>query len=195
MEIEDLINKLVQSTAAQKEANCLQRESNQHWRQELGLPTREPEVSELKWVLVWPAPQQLSAVDQESLGAEQGSSLVEQESLATELELLLSATDKGEEVRIPLPPQPRPPPLRSSPVLLGVVPCPKLLDTLPECPDLPVLDLVPRSVHHHAQSVPWSPTPLPLKLQMSRRNRLTSHTFPRPLTVFTLENQTSLCRS
>ncbi|MGH0130404.1 UNVERIFIED_CONTAM: hypothetical protein FKN15_018301 [Acipenser sinensis] len=47
------------------------------------------------------------------------------------------ATDKGEEVRSPPPPQLRPPPLRSGLALLQVIPCPLLLDTLPVCLDLP----------------------------------------------------------
>ncbi|MGH0166381.1 UNVERIFIED_CONTAM: hypothetical protein FKN15_050252 [Acipenser sinensis] len=181
MEIEDLIKKLEQLTAAQQEANRLQREANRVQRQEWGLPdleVSEPEVSELQPVLakvVWPAPQGSPAVDQESQGAEQGSLVAEQDSPAAELEVLPLATDGGggEEHTSTTAP----------------VPCSILCDTLPECPDLPVLDLVARSVHHQARSVGWSPTPLPLKLQTSQGSRLTSFTFPLPPTVFPLENQ------
>ncbi|MGH0139979.1 UNVERIFIED_CONTAM: hypothetical protein FKN15_017792 [Acipenser sinensis] len=136
MEIEDLIKKLEQSTAAQQEANRLQREANRVQRQEWGLPdleVSEPEVSELQPVLakvVWPAPQGSPAVDQESQGAEQGSLVAEQDSPAAELEVLPLATDGGggEEHTSTTAP----------------VPCSILCDTLPECPDLPVLDLVAR---------------------------------------------------
>ncbi|MGH0152965.1 UNVERIFIED_CONTAM: hypothetical protein FKN15_022809 [Acipenser sinensis] len=53
-----------------------------------------------------------------------------------------------EEVKSIPPPQPRPPPLRSSSAPLRPVPHPLLLDILPVFPDLPVLDLEPRSLQH-----------------------------------------------
>ncbi|MGH0161203.1 UNVERIFIED_CONTAM: hypothetical protein FKN15_058942, partial [Acipenser sinensis] len=100
-----------------------------------------------------------------------------------------------EELKCPAPPQPRPPPQQSSPALVGTVPCPVLVDTLPECMDLPVLDLVPRSGHHQAQLLTWSLAPLPLKPQTSRRGRVTSLAFPLPPAVFPLESQRLLHRS
>ncbi|MGH0141210.1 UNVERIFIED_CONTAM: hypothetical protein FKN15_002554 [Acipenser sinensis] len=73
-----------------------------------------------------------------------------------------------EEVRELPPPQPQPPPVETSPALPCVVPCPGIVDTLPECPDLPTLDLAPRSQHCQAQLFAWSLSQLPLKPQTSR---------------------------
>ncbi|MGH0147435.1 UNVERIFIED_CONTAM: hypothetical protein FKN15_031526 [Acipenser sinensis] len=100
-----------------------------------------------------------------------------------------------EEVKKIPPPQPRPPPLKASPALPCVVPCPGIVDTLPECPDLPTLDLAPRSQHCQAQLFAWSLSQLPLKPQTSRHGSQTSLTLPLPPTVFPLRLQTSLCRS
>ncbi|MGH0159644.1 UNVERIFIED_CONTAM: hypothetical protein FKN15_072632 [Acipenser sinensis] len=66
------------------------------------------------------------------------------------------AENKGEEVKKIPPPQPQPPLLKTSPVLLGTVPCPLLMDTLPVCPDLPALDLEARSLHIGHKSTPGS---------------------------------------
>ncbi|MGH0117505.1 UNVERIFIED_CONTAM: hypothetical protein FKN15_038025 [Acipenser sinensis] len=100
-----------------------------------------------------------------------------------------------EEVKKIPPPQPRPPPLKASPALPCVVPCPGIVDTLPECPDLPTLDLAPRSQHCQAQLFAWSLSQLPLKPQTSRHGSQTSLALPLPPTVFPLRLQTSLCRS
>ncbi|MGH0170678.1 UNVERIFIED_CONTAM: hypothetical protein FKN15_069997 [Acipenser sinensis] len=95
----------------------------------------------------------------------------------TELELLLQKWEQAGEaplspvgVELPSrepegmrklpPPQPRPPPLKTSPVLPAMIPYPLLLDTLPVCLDLPALDLEPRSLHHQPQFHTWFPTPL-----------------------------------
>ncbi|MGH0146565.1 UNVERIFIED_CONTAM: hypothetical protein FKN15_042792 [Acipenser sinensis] len=111
---------------------------------------------------------------------------------------------RGEEPLLPepreevekIPPlQPRPPPLKASPALSCVVPCPGIVDTLPECPDLPTLDLAPRLQHCQAQLFAWSLSPLPLKPQTSRHGSQTSLALPLPPTVFPLRLQTSLRRS
>ncbi|MGH0122139.1 UNVERIFIED_CONTAM: hypothetical protein FKN15_042910 [Acipenser sinensis] len=57
--------------------------------------------------------------------------------------------------------------LRSSPVSLHPVPHPLLQDTLPVFPDLPVLDLAPKSVQHWPQLCPWFPAPLSPSTQTS----------------------------
>ncbi|MGH0167664.1 UNVERIFIED_CONTAM: hypothetical protein FKN15_052876, partial [Acipenser sinensis] len=77
----------------------------------------------------------------------------------------LLATKKGGEVRRPLPPQSQPPPLCHSPVPGGWIPRPGLPDTQAPCLDLWLLGLTPRSWHHQAQEVAWSPAPLPLVAQ------------------------------
>ncbi|MGH0176774.1 UNVERIFIED_CONTAM: hypothetical protein FKN15_026275 [Acipenser sinensis] len=55
-----------------------------------------------------------------------------------------------EEVKSALPPQLKPPTLRAPPAPESSDPCPKLRDTLPKVPDLPLLGLLPRSVLHQA---------------------------------------------
>ncbi|MGH0151842.1 UNVERIFIED_CONTAM: hypothetical protein FKN15_020937 [Acipenser sinensis] len=100
-----------------------------------------------------------------------------------------------EQVRELPPPQPQPPPVETSPALSCVVPCPGIVDTLPECPDLHTLDLAPRSQHCQAQLFAWSLSQLPLKPQTSRHGSQTSLALPLPPTVFPLRLQTSLCRS
>ncbi|MGH0126930.1 UNVERIFIED_CONTAM: hypothetical protein FKN15_028003 [Acipenser sinensis] len=181
-----------------QEATRRQNESNQQLRQEWGLPTWEQEfpVSQLELVLqklVWPAPQQESRVPEpepEVQALEPELPAPERKPAVQELQL-----PEEEELKCPAPPQPRPPPQQSSPALVGTVPCPVLVDTLPECMDLPVLDLVPRSGHHQAQLLTWSLAPLPLKPQTSRRGRVTSLAFPLPPAVFPLESQRSLRQS
>ncbi|MGH0142423.1 UNVERIFIED_CONTAM: hypothetical protein FKN15_037656 [Acipenser sinensis] len=148
------------------------------------LPPPEPEGEELPELQ-----QELQLSEEEELPPPEleGEELPE---LQQELQLY-----EEEEVKCPAPPQPRPPPQQSSPALVGTVPCPVLVDTLPECMDLPVLDLVPRSGHHQAQLLTWSLAPLPLKPQTSRHGRVTSLAFPLPPAVFPLESQRSLRRS
>ncbi|MGH0119337.1 UNVERIFIED_CONTAM: hypothetical protein FKN15_002140 [Acipenser sinensis] len=87
----------------------------------------------------------------------------------------LPAMKKGVEVRRPHPPQPQPPPLCHSPAPGGWIPLPGLLDTQDPCLDLWSLGLTPRSQHHQAQDVAWSPAPLPLVAQTSLHCRLGSH--------------------
>ncbi|MGH0137227.1 UNVERIFIED_CONTAM: hypothetical protein FKN15_011542 [Acipenser sinensis] len=206
-----------------QEATRKQSESKQQLRQKWGLPTWEQEfpVTQLELVLqklVWPAPQQESRVPEPEpevqalepeLPAPERKTAVQELQLPEEEELPPSESEgeelpelqqelqlyEEEELTCPAPPQPRPPPQQSSPALVGTVPCPVLGDTLPECMDLPVLDLVPRSGHHQAQLLTWSLAPLPLKPQTSRRGRVTSLAFPQPLAVFPLESQRSLRRS
>ncbi|MGH0120481.1 UNVERIFIED_CONTAM: hypothetical protein FKN15_066368 [Acipenser sinensis] len=97
-----------------------------------------------------------------------------------------------EEVKKIPPPQPRPPPLKTSPAPDGAVPCPDVVVPLPECQDLPPLVLTPRSQHCRAQLLAWSPTPLLLDLQTSRREGQTSRALPLSLTLFPLKLQASL---
>ncbi|MGH0130959.1 UNVERIFIED_CONTAM: hypothetical protein FKN15_056685 [Acipenser sinensis] len=82
------------------------------------------------------------------------------ELLSREPEWVERPSREPEEVSEVPPPQPRPPPLETSPVLPGTVPYPLLLDTLPVCLDLPALDLEHRSLHHQPQLYTWFPTPL-----------------------------------
>ncbi|MGH0130675.1 UNVERIFIED_CONTAM: hypothetical protein FKN15_070393 [Acipenser sinensis] len=197
-----------------QEATRKQNECTQQWRQEWGLPTWEQEfpVSQLELVLqklVWPAPQQETLVPEPEpelqtlepeLPAPERKPSVPDPAVLSEEEELPPPEPEGEELQLyeeeelkcPAPPQPRPPPQQSSPALMGTVPCPVLIDTLPECMDLPVLDLVPRSGHHQAQLLTWSLAPLPLKPQTSRRGCVTSLAFPLPPAVFPLESQRSL---
>ncbi|MGH0190347.1 UNVERIFIED_CONTAM: hypothetical protein FKN15_044288 [Acipenser sinensis] len=79
----------------------------------------------------------------------------------------LPLPEPREEVKSIPPPQPRPPPLWSSSAPLRPVPHPLLPDTQPVCPDLPVLDLEPRSVQHGPQLCPWFPAPLSPNTQTS----------------------------
>ncbi|MGH0137044.1 UNVERIFIED_CONTAM: hypothetical protein FKN15_064448 [Acipenser sinensis] len=46
------------------------------------------------------------------------------------------------------------------------IPCPLLLETLPVCLDLPVLDLEPRSLQNRSQLSTWFPAPLSLRTKM-----------------------------
>ncbi|MBN3273570.1 EPHA7 protein, partial [Polyodon spathula] len=104
--------------------------------------------------------------------------------LQQELQLL------QKEVRSPPPNKPQPPPLQTSPALKSVVPCPMLLNTLSKVPDLPSLDLEPRSVLHQTQS----PTVLPLQPQMSCHVRQTSLGLPLAVQMLLRQCQTlDLC--
>ncbi|MGH0121059.1 UNVERIFIED_CONTAM: hypothetical protein FKN15_069262 [Acipenser sinensis] len=129
-------------------------------RQELGvapliIQQREPTYLELlleKWE--WPS---------------RGPEGVELPSREPERVELLLPEPRGEE-----PPLPEPSSMQASPALPREVPSPVIVDTWPECPDLPELDLAPRSQHCQAQSLAWSLTPLPLESQTSLRKRQTS---------------------
>ncbi|MGH0139579.1 UNVERIFIED_CONTAM: hypothetical protein FKN15_043058, partial [Acipenser sinensis] len=98
---------------------------------------------------------------------------------------------RGEAKSIP-PPQPRPPPLRSSPASLRPVPRPLLLDTLPVFLDLPVLDLVPKSLQHWPQLCPWFPAPLSPSTQTSLGCCQTSLLLPLLAASLPLGDRTSL---
>ncbi|MGH0140246.1 UNVERIFIED_CONTAM: hypothetical protein FKN15_061474 [Acipenser sinensis] len=163
--------------------------------------------------------------------------LKRQEREPTELELLLQKWEQAREAPLTPAPEPRgqepplaeprgeepplpeapvevkgedvPPPLQASPVLPWEVPWPGSVDTGPECPDLPPLDLAPRSQYSQAQSPAWSLAPLPLEYQAylsrrktSQRKRQTLLTlpllvaqFPLPTAPLPLESQTLLRRS
>ncbi|MGH0126629.1 UNVERIFIED_CONTAM: hypothetical protein FKN15_030185 [Acipenser sinensis] len=96
------------------------------------------------------------------------------------------------EVKSIPPPQPRPPPLRSSSAPLRPVPHPLLQDTLPVFPDLPVLDLEPRSVQHGPQLCPWFPAPLSPNTQTSLGCCQTSLLLPLFAASLPLGDRTSL---
>ncbi|MGH0154932.1 UNVERIFIED_CONTAM: hypothetical protein FKN15_044601 [Acipenser sinensis] len=115
---------------------------------ELALPSREPEGVELP--------------SREPEGVE----LPSREPEGVELPF---PEPRGEE-----PPLPEPPTVQVSPALPREVPGPVIVDTWPECPELPALDLAPRSQYSQAQSLAWSLAPLPLESQTSLRKRQTS---------------------
>ncbi|MGH0134530.1 UNVERIFIED_CONTAM: hypothetical protein FKN15_054422 [Acipenser sinensis] len=96
---------------------------------------------------------------------------------------------RGKEAKSIPPPQPRPPPLGSSPV-----PHPLLLDTLPVFLDLPVLDLEPKSVQHWPQLGPWFPAPLSPSTQTSLGCCQTSLSLPLFAASLPLGDWTSLRR-
>ncbi|MGH0126484.1 UNVERIFIED_CONTAM: hypothetical protein FKN15_048801 [Acipenser sinensis] len=171
MDIEELIRTLEKSTAETQEAT-----HKQQWRQEWGLPTRELEcpVSQLGLVLrkvVWPAPQQelpTPAPERELLSLEPELPAPELEPVVPELQQELQLSE-GEEL-LPSPETPvaiegeevpQPPTLQVSPALPREVPGPIIVDTWSECPDLPTLDLAPRSQLCQAQLPAWSLAPLP----------------------------------
>ncbi|MGH0141564.1 UNVERIFIED_CONTAM: hypothetical protein FKN15_074521 [Acipenser sinensis] len=106
----------------------------------------------------------------------------------TELERLIQAW----KVKSIPPPQPRPPPLRSSSAPLRPVPHPLLQDTLPVFPDLPVLDLEPRSVQHWPQLFPWFPASLSPNTQTSLGCCQTSLLLPLFAASLPLGDRTSL---
>ncbi|MGH0161391.1 UNVERIFIED_CONTAM: hypothetical protein FKN15_041128 [Acipenser sinensis] len=100
---------------------------------------------------------------------------------------------RGEAKSIPTP-QPRPPPLRSNPALLRLVPYPLIQDTLPVFLDLPVLDLEPRSLQHWPQLCPWFPAPLSPSTQTSLGCCQTSLLLPLFAASLPLGDRTSLHR-
>ncbi|MGH0127518.1 UNVERIFIED_CONTAM: hypothetical protein FKN15_064754 [Acipenser sinensis] len=144
--LKDLIAKINRNTAAQWE-------QNEKWRLELGLPERETTELELllqKWEQAKEA-QQSPAPGELLLGQRrEEESVPVPEEVEPWLSLEPPAAIKGEKVLSPEPeevksappPQLQPPTPEEYPALVSAVPCPLLLDTLPVCLDLPVLDLV-----------------------------------------------------
>ncbi|MGH0151667.1 UNVERIFIED_CONTAM: hypothetical protein FKN15_020572 [Acipenser sinensis] len=202
MDLKELTERINRNTAAQVE-------QTKRWRVELGLP--EPTELDLllqKWAVELPSrePEEVELPSREPEGVElpsrepEGVELPSRKPEGVELpsrkpedvKPWLSqeppAAVKGEEV-------PQPPTLQASPALPREVPRPDIVDTWPECPDLPTLDLAPRLQHCQAQLFAWSLSPLPLKPQTSRHGSQTSHTPPLPPTVFPLRLQTLLRRS
>ncbi|MGH0150580.1 UNVERIFIED_CONTAM: hypothetical protein FKN15_017667 [Acipenser sinensis] len=124
----------------------------------MGLPEPEPEPTELDLLIQNRKPMKVPLSAVPSPAEEQdGLPPVTEQELSLGKELLPegkqgepSAETEEELVRQPLP-QPQPPPLQASPVLPSVVPSHGIMDTLPECPDLPPLVLVPWSQHRQAQ--------------------------------------------
>ncbi|MGH0117563.1 UNVERIFIED_CONTAM: hypothetical protein FKN15_005065 [Acipenser sinensis] len=203
MDFKDLIAKLNQNTAAQVE-QCRKR------RQELGLP--EPTELDLllqKWEVVLPSRDPRG--EEPPLAEPRGEEPPLAEPRGEEPSL---AEPRGEKPPLPEPPVEVkggdvPPPLQASPALPWEVPCPGSVDTRSECPDLPPLDLAPRSQNSQEQSPAWSLAPLPLESQTllcrrktSLRKRQTSLVLPLPVAPFPLptaplllESQTSLRQS
>ncbi|MGH0129214.1 UNVERIFIED_CONTAM: hypothetical protein FKN15_069720 [Acipenser sinensis] len=181
-DLKALIKQINRNTAAQKE-------QNRRWRQERGLPDPEPTELELllqKWEQAREA--LLSA-------APEGKALLSQEEEEPLQSLEAPAAVKGEEVS-------QPPTLQASPALPREVPRRDIIDTQPECPDLPTLDLAPRSQHCQAQLLAWFLAPLPLETQTfpcrrktSLRKRQMSLAFPLLVAAFLLVSQTSLRQS
>ncbi|MGH0144618.1 UNVERIFIED_CONTAM: hypothetical protein FKN15_005813 [Acipenser sinensis] len=181
MDIKDLIEMINKNTAAQEE----QTRKMERQRQELGLAPwiiQEREPTELELLLQkWELP------SREPEGVE-----------------LPSREPDG--VELPLPEQLT---VQVGQTLPREVPGPIIVDTWPECPDLPALDLAPRSQHCQAQSLAWSLSPLPLESQTSLRKRQTSlrkgqrsfafplliAPLPLPSATLHLGFQRSLCRS
>ncbi|MGH0172103.1 UNVERIFIED_CONTAM: hypothetical protein FKN15_062100 [Acipenser sinensis] len=174
--IEELIARINLNTAAQIEQTA----RYERWAIEMGLAPqksqeREPTELELllqKWEQAIAAPQSPEPEREEPpLPEPRGEELPLPEPRGEELPLpeprgeeLPLPEPRGEEPPLPEPseevksippPQPRPPPLRSSSAPLRPVPHPLLQDTLTVFPDLPVLDLEPRSVQHGPQLCPW----------------------------------------
>ncbi|MGH0179915.1 UNVERIFIED_CONTAM: hypothetical protein FKN15_002980 [Acipenser sinensis] len=99
---------------------------------------------------------------------------------------------RGEEVNSIPPPQPRPPPLQSSPASLHPVPRPLLLDTLSVGLDLPSLDLEPRSRQNRSQFSTWSPASLLPDTKTSLHCSQMSLTLPLVTASLPLDDRTSL---
>ncbi|MGH0144339.1 UNVERIFIED_CONTAM: hypothetical protein FKN15_002830 [Acipenser sinensis] len=146
------------------------------------LPSREPEGVELP-------SREPEGVELPSREPE-GVDLPSRESEGVEL-----PSREPEEARTLPPPQPRPPPLETSLVLPGTVPCPLLLETLPVCIDLPARDLEPRSLHHRSQLYTWFPTPLSPNTQTSLGCCQMSLVLPLFAASLPLGDRTSLRRS
>ncbi|MGH0157156.1 UNVERIFIED_CONTAM: hypothetical protein FKN15_033124 [Acipenser sinensis] len=174
MDFKALIERINRNTVAQQE-QC------RKWRQ-LGLPDPEPTELDLllqKWeqargAPLTPAPEPRGEVL--PLPEPRGEEPPLPEPRGEEPPL---PEPRGEEPPLPEPPvevkgEDVPPPLQASPVLPWEVPCPGNVDTGPECPDLPPLDLASRSQYSQAQSLAWSFAPLPLESQTSLCRRKTS---------------------
>ncbi|MGH0163288.1 UNVERIFIED_CONTAM: hypothetical protein FKN15_064846 [Acipenser sinensis] len=180
--IEELIAKINQNTAAQKE-------QTERWRLELGLPDMEPTKLVLllqKWEQAREAP--LAA-------ALEGVELPSREPKGVELSQEPPAAVKGEEMSNTPPSRPQQQPGVVTPALSSAVPCSSYVDISPECPDLPPLDLMPRSQHCQAQLGARSPAPLLPEPETSRCGRQTSRALPLPSNLFPSRSQTSLRRS
>ncbi|MGH0130520.1 UNVERIFIED_CONTAM: hypothetical protein FKN15_047234 [Acipenser sinensis] len=156
------------------------------------LPSQEPEGVELPSQ----EPEGVELPPREPEGVELPSREPEgEEQPPPEREELLWPKLQGEEVKSPPPPQPRPPPLRSSPALLCAVSCPSLLDTLPVCLDLPMLDLEPRSLQDWSQFSTLFPAPLLPSTKTSLHCSQTSLELPLVTTSLPLGVWTSLLRA
>ncbi|MGH0137316.1 UNVERIFIED_CONTAM: hypothetical protein FKN15_069952 [Acipenser sinensis] len=183
--IEELIKRINRNTAAQIEQSARM----ERWAAEMGLAPlkrqeREPTELELllqKWEQTSVAPQSPEPEGEEPpLPEPRGE------------ELLLP--EPREEVKSIPPPQPQPPPLRSSSAPLRPVPHPLLLDTLPVFLDLPVLDLGPKSLQHWPQLCPWFPASLSQNTQTSLGCCQTSLLLPLFAASLPLGDRTSLRR-
>ncbi|MGH0178818.1 UNVERIFIED_CONTAM: hypothetical protein FKN15_000248 [Acipenser sinensis] len=200
MEFQELIERINKNTAAQKE-------QNERWEKELGLAplkrqVREPTELELllqRWepergAPLTPAPEPKG--EELPLPEPRGEELPLPEPRGEELPL---PELKGEEVKSIPPPQPRPPPLETSPVLLDAVSWPRLVGPLGGMPGPPsscpssqvtrlpgtVACLVPHSAPRNGTNVttwesdvacaPPSPTLFPLRPQSSLRRSIGAH--------------------
>ncbi|MGH0128404.1 UNVERIFIED_CONTAM: hypothetical protein FKN15_004734 [Acipenser sinensis] len=185
MDFKELIGRFNKNTAAYKE----QTRKMERQIQELGLAPliiQEREPTELerllqRWELPSREPEGVELPSREPEGVElpsrepEGVELPSREPEGVELP---SRETEGVELLLPEPrgeeaPHPEPSSMQASPALPREVPSPVIVDTWPECPDLPELDLAPRSQHCQAQSLAWSLTPLPLESQTSLRKRQT----------------------
>ncbi|MGH0121876.1 UNVERIFIED_CONTAM: hypothetical protein FKN15_067172 [Acipenser sinensis] len=181
--IEELIRRINRNTAAQKEQTMkMERELRESGWAPLERRVREPTELELllqKWEQVEealpareapesPAPESPALPEprgeEPPLPEPRGEEPPLPEPRGEEPPL---PEPRGEEAKSIPPPQPRPPPLRSSLAPLRPVPRPLLLDTLPVFLDLPALGLEPRSLHHRPQLCPRFPTPLSPSTQTS----------------------------
>ncbi|MGH0186491.1 UNVERIFIED_CONTAM: hypothetical protein FKN15_021700 [Acipenser sinensis] len=192
MELKELIKRINENTAAQKELN-------ERWEREMGLAPlkrQEREPTELQLLLQKWEQAGEAALSPEPEGVElppgepEGVELPSREPEGVEL-----PSQEPEGVKKLPPPQPRPPPLKTSPVLPGMVPCPLLLDTLPVCLDLPALDLEPSSLHQQPEVYTWFPTLLSPSTQMSLGCRQMSLVLPQFAASLPVGDRTSLHRS
>ncbi|MGH0166728.1 UNVERIFIED_CONTAM: hypothetical protein FKN15_051269 [Acipenser sinensis] len=157
-DLKALIKQINKNTAAQKE-------QTERWKLELELLKREPTELDLllqKWEVELPSrePEEVKLPSREPEGVELPSREPEGVELPSrgpeDVKPWLSqeppAAVKGEEV-------PQPPTLQASLVLPREVPCPDIVDTWSECPDLPTLDLVPSTARHSCLSGPFLSSP------------------------------------
>ncbi|MGH0116950.1 UNVERIFIED_CONTAM: hypothetical protein FKN15_026644 [Acipenser sinensis] len=200
MDFQELIEKFKRNTAAQEE-------QNKKWRVELGLPEPEPTELDLllqKWEKELPLPEPRG--EELPLPEPRGEELPLPEPRGEELPLPEPRGEepplpelKGEEAKSIPPPQPRPPPLETSPVLLDAVSWPGLVGPLGGMPGPPsscpssqvtglpgtVACLVPHSAPPNGTDVtkwesdvacaPPSPTLFPLRPQSSLRRSIGTH--------------------